>query len=102
MVSPPFGSDSRPFILDVDVQSITRLIITDVGHLVTINPDSSGNDASNMLNLYPSVDSQSLLSSLSETWKDLTRGTLEGDWSLWLGDEAPMANRSTAEWEGSD
>lgn len=95
---PPFGSEDDPFVVEVRIESISRLLVSDNGILATVNPNSRGEDVSNMLDLYPSPISRQLLGELRGRWVEATGGEPEGDWSLWLAEDAPMVERSARNW----
>ena len=78
----PFGSEASPFVIETSIAAITALVITEDptgadptvapgGLLVILNPDSAGNEASNVLDLYPSPISQRFLRELRDRWTNL-------------------------------
>lgn len=95
---PPMGSESDPFVVSATIDSVSRLAVTDVGLLYWVNPDSRGNDASNLLDLYPSALSQKLVREFRNRWTTQTGSEPEGNWDLWLADDAPMPARAARSW----
>lgn len=96
---PPLGTEERPHVMEVRIDSISRLMMSDNGILATVSPDRQGDDASLMLDLYPSPFSRQVVSELKDRWEQATGGEAQGNWSLWLSDDAPMVERSAVSWQ---
>ena len=97
-ISPPFGDETKPLVVGVEIDKINRLLVSDDGILVTINPDRHGNETSNVLDLFPSPYSQKLVEGLRDSWISKTGKTPEGDWSSWVGPRASQVLRSETAW----
>lgn len=95
VVEPPFGTETRPLVLTVPISEISRLIADDTGLLAIENRSSTGEQVSNILDLYPSEFSARLMNEVRRLWVAQTGAEPEGrrGWELWKAAPFP-----TGEW----
>lgn len=58
----------------------------------------SNAEVSNVLDLYPSSMSQTLVEDFRDMWVERTAKTPQGDWSCWIGANARQVSRSELAW----